>query len=131
MCGAIVPDRGLLYLRPEHGFFVLAIYNGSAYVLPALAAKEGGNSRLGPVVRSHPNTPPIPSRTDVVEATFPVFLSLVAGFSRTVELSAWSLHYDEHGVAVRLDEHSVDCQDASKRARLGFLKRSRHNSDML
>ena len=46
-------------------------------------------------------------------------------------LRDWSLNYDEHRVAVRFDEVPVVCQDTRERARLGFLKRSRHNRDIL
>src|SRR5688572_12216956 len=49
-------------------------------------------------------------------------------------LRGWSLNYDEHRVAVHFAEVPVVCQDTrerARRARLGFLKRSRHIRDIL
>jgi proteasome lid subunit RPN8/RPN11 len=102
-----------------------------ADVLPAPVAMERDNTRLGAIVHSHPNTSPSASRTDLVEAKPPGVLSVIVGFSPTVDLRAWSLDYDGHGVTVRFDEVPVVCQDTSERARLGFLKRSGHNRDIL
>ena len=79
-------------------------------VLPALADMKREKTRLGAIVHSHPNTSPVPSRTDLVEAKFPGVLSLIVGLSPVVELRAWSLVYDGHGVAVRFEEVPVDCQ---------------------
>jgi proteasome lid subunit RPN8/RPN11 len=88
-------------------------------------------TRLGAIVHSHPNTSPVPSRTDLVKAKFPGVLSLIVGFSPVVELKAWRLVYDGHGVAVRFDEVPIVCEDTSARARLGFLKRAGHNRGRL
>jgi proteasome lid subunit RPN8/RPN11 len=104
---------------------------GPADVLPARAATERAKTRLGAIVQSHPNTSPIPSWSDLVEAQLPGVLSVNVGFSPTVDLRTWSLDYDGHGVAVRFDEVRVVCQDTSEGARLGFLKRSGHNRAML
>jgi proteasome lid subunit RPN8/RPN11 len=72
-----------------------------ADVLPALLALEREKTQLGAIVHSRPNTPPIPSRTDVVEAKFPGVSSAIVGLSPRVDLRVWSLNYDEHGVVVR------------------------------
>ncbi len=102
-----------------------------ADVLPALAAIKREKTRLGAIVHSHPNTSPVPSRTDLVEARLPGVLSWIVGFSPMVERRAWRLIYDGHGVAVRFEEVPVVCQDTTTRARLGFLQRAVHNRDML
>ena len=102
-----------------------------ADVLPALASMKREKTRLGAIVHSHPNTSPVPSRTDLVEAKFPGVLSLIVGFSPVVELRVWSLDYDADGVAVHFREVPVVCQDTNKRARLGFLKHAGHNRGML
>jgi proteasome lid subunit RPN8/RPN11 len=102
----------------------------SADVLPALVAMEREKTRLGAIVHSHPNTSPSASRTDLVVAKPPGVLSVIVGFSPRVDLRAWSLDYDGHGVTVRFDEVPAVRQDTSERARLGFLKRSGHNREM-
>ena len=76
----------------------------SADVLAALVNMEREKTRLGVIVHSHPTTPPVPSRTDLVEANYPGVLSLIVGFAPVVELRAWRLVYDSHGVAVRFEE---------------------------
>ncbi len=101
-----------------------------ADVLAALAEMKREKTRLGAIVHSHPNTPPVPSRTDLVEANVPGVLSLIVGFSPVVEMRAWRLVYDDHGVAVRFDEVPVVCRDTSEVARLGFLQRASHNRGM-
>jgi proteasome lid subunit RPN8/RPN11 len=78
-------------------------------VLPALADMKRRESRLGAIVHSHPNTPPVPSRTDLVEAKLPGVLSLIVGLSPVIELRAWSLVFDGHGVAVCFEEVPVTC----------------------
>src|SRR5215207_703899 len=74
-----------------------------ADVLAALASMKREKTRLGVIVHSHPVTPPVPSRTDLVEANYPGVLSLIVGFSPRVELRAWRLVHDNHGLAVRFD----------------------------
>jgi proteasome lid subunit RPN8/RPN11 len=101
-----------------------------ADVLTALAEMKGEKTRFGAIVHSHPNTAPVPSRTDFVEANVPGVLSLIVGFSAVVEMRAWRLAYDDHGVAIRFDEVPVVCRDTSEVARLGFLQRASHNSGM-
>jgi proteasome lid subunit RPN8/RPN11 len=78
-------------------------------VMPALADMKRREIRLGAIVHSHPNTPPVPSRTDLVEAKLPGVLSLIVGMSPVVELRAWSLVFDGHGVAVRSEEIPITC----------------------
>jgi proteasome lid subunit RPN8/RPN11 len=102
-----------------------------ADVLPALAAVKREKTRLGAIVHSHPNTSPVPSRTDLVEARIPSVLSLIVALPPMVELRTWRLVYDGHCVAVRFEEVPVVCQDTTERARLGFLQRVVHNREML
>jgi len=78
-------------------------------VMPALADMKQERTRLGAIVHSHPNTAPVPSQTDLVEAKFPGVLSLIVGLSLVVELRAWSLVFDDHGVAVSSEEVPVTC----------------------
>jgi hypothetical protein len=127
----LIPDRSLPPPRSEHGFFASALYNGFSDVLPALAASEREKTWLGAIVRSHSRTSAIPSRSAFVAAMFPGVLSAIVGFSPTINFRAWSLDYDEHGVAVRFDEVPVNCQNTGERSQLGFMKRSRHNRDTL
>jgi [CysO sulfur-carrier protein]-S-L-cysteine hydrolase len=101
-----------------------------ADVLTALADMKREKTRFGAIVHSHPNTAPIPSRTDLVEAKLPGVLSLIVGFSPVVELRAWRLVCDGHGVAVRFDEVYVGCRDTGEVARLGYLQRASHDRGM-
>jgi proteasome lid subunit RPN8/RPN11 len=78
-------------------------------VMTALADMKRRKTRLGAIVHSHPNTPPVPSPTDLVEANIPGVLSLIVGLSPVVELRAWSLVFDDHGVAVSSKEVSINC----------------------
>ena len=85
-----------------------------ADVLTALAEMKREKTRFGAIVHSHPNTAPVPSRTDLVEANAPGVLSLIVGFSPVVEMRAWRLAYDDHGVAVRFGEIPVVCRDPAR-----------------
>jgi desampylase len=78
-------------------------------VMPALADMKRQETRLGAIVHSHPNTPPVPSRTDLVEAKWPGVLSLIVGLSPVVELRAWSLVFDGHGVAISSEAVPITC----------------------
>jgi proteasome lid subunit RPN8/RPN11 len=102
----------------------------AADVLAALSNMKREKTRLGVIVHSHPTTPPVPSRTDLVEANYPGVLSLIVGFSPVVELRAWRLVYDDHGVAVRFEEVRLVCYGTAERSPQGFLKRTNHNSGM-
>jgi proteasome lid subunit RPN8/RPN11 len=73
-------------------------------VMPALADMMRKKTRLGAIVHSHPNTSPVPSWTDLVEARLPGVLSLIVGLSPVVELRAWYLVRDGDGVAVGCEE---------------------------
>ena len=75
-----------------------------ADVMAALTDMKRHEAKLGAIVHSHPNTSPVPSRTDLAEANFPGVLSLIVGFSPQIELRAWSFGYDIHGEAVRCEE---------------------------
>ena len=101
-----------------------------ADVLAALANMKREKTRLGVIVHSHPTTPPVPSRTDLVEANYPGVLSLIVGFSPVVALRAWRLVYDGHGVAVRFEEVPIICCGTAERSPLRFLKRAGHNRGM-
>ena len=78
-------------------------------ILPALADMKRQETLLGAIVHSHPNTSPVPSRTDLVEAKFPGVLSLIVRMSPVVELRAWSLAFDSHGVAGCYQEIPIAC----------------------
>ena len=95
-----------------------------ADVLAALVNMKREKTRLGVIVHSHPITPPVPSETDLVEASYPGVLSLIVGFSPMVELRAWRLDYDSHGVAVRFKSVPLVCCGTTGRSPLGFLKRA-------
>lgn len=85
-------------------------------VLVALASMEREKTRLGAIVHSHPVTPPVPSRTDLLEANYPGVVSLIVGFSPVVELRVWRLVYDCHDVAVRFDEIPLVCRGPAERS---------------
>src|SRR5919112_6417402 len=68
----------------------------AADVQAALANIKREKTRLGIIVHSHPITPPVPSRTDLVEANSPGVLSLIVGLSPVVEPRAWWLVSDDH-----------------------------------
>jgi [CysO sulfur-carrier protein]-S-L-cysteine hydrolase len=102
----------------------------AADVLAALVNMEREKTRLGVIVHSHPTTPPVPSGTDLFEANYPGVLSLIVGFSPVVELRAWWLVYDSHGVAVRFDEVPLVCRGTTELPPLGFLNRAGHECGM-
>jgi [CysO sulfur-carrier protein]-S-L-cysteine hydrolase len=102
----------------------------AADVLAALSNMKREQTRLGVIVHSHPTTPPVPSRTDLVEANFPGVLSLIVGFSPVVELKAWRLVYDGHGVAVGFEEIPFICCGTAEKSPLRFLKRTGHKWGM-
>ena len=93
----------------------------AAEVLAALASMKRAKTRLGVIVHSHPVTAPVPSRTDLVEANYPGVLSLIVGFSPRVELRAWRLVYDSHGLAVRFDPVPLIFDCGVGRSPLGLL----------
>ena len=98
----------------------------AADVMAALVTMKRQKTRLGVIVHSHPTTPPVPSRTDLVEANSPGVLSLIVGFSPVVELRAWWLAYEGHGVAVRFEEVPLVCRGAAERSPRWRLQRSGH-----
>ena len=59
---------------------------GPADLLPARAAMERDKPRLGAIVQSHPNTSPIPSWSELIEAKLAGVLSVNVGFSPPVDL---------------------------------------------
>jgi [CysO sulfur-carrier protein]-S-L-cysteine hydrolase len=73
-------------------------------VMAALADMRRRETRLGAIVHSHPNTSPVPSRTDLAEANSPGVLSLIVGLSPEIEVRAWSFGYDDRGDVVRWEE---------------------------
>ena len=87
----------------------------AADVVAALANMRRDKTRLGAIVHSHPFTPPVPSQTDLAEANYPGVLSLIVGFSPMVELRAWRLVYDGHGVAVRFESVPIICRGTAER----------------
>jgi proteasome lid subunit RPN8/RPN11 len=102
----------------------------AADVLAALANMKREKTRLGVIVHSHPITPPVPSETDLVEANYPGVLSLIVGFLPVVELRAWRLVYDGHGVAVRFEGVPLVCRSTAERSPRGFLKHAGHKREM-
>ena len=102
----------------------------AADVMAALVNMKREKTRLGVIVHSHPTTPPVPSRTDLVEASYPGVLSLIVGFSPVVELRAWRLVYGSHGVAVRFEEVPLIYSGTAERSPLGFMKRTGHKRGM-
>ena len=76
-------------------------------VTEALQDMERHGTRLGAIVHSHPRTPPVPSRTDLMEARFPGVLSLIVGFQPAVALRAWHMEFDRAGVATHAREVRV------------------------
>ena len=141
--GRCIPDEGVGLLATRQigsSWIAVRFYPGRnidssprrytmdpADVLTALADMKREQTRLGAIVHSHPKTPAVPSRTDVVEARYPGVLNLIVGFASEVEMLAWRFIYDGHGVAVRFDEVAVVYSDTSERARLGFLPCAGHN----
>jgi proteasome lid subunit RPN8/RPN11 len=103
----------------------------AADVLLALANMKRKKTRLGVIVHSHPITPPVPSETDLVEANCPGVLSLIVGFSPVVELRAWRLVYDGHGVAVGFESVPIVCCGTAERSPRVFLKRAGRKRGML
>ena len=75
-----------------------------ADVLSALSDMERRGARLGAIVHSHPQTPPLPSVTDLTEANFPGVLSLIVGFSPEIHTRAWNLIFNSDGIAIRGEE---------------------------
>lgn len=75
-----------------------------AEVSAALRDIEDHGGRLGAIVHSHPRTPPVPSATDLVEATTPGVLSVIVGFEPACALRAWSLERDHSGIAICASE---------------------------
>ena len=102
----------------------------TADVMAALLNMKREQTRLGVIVHSHPSTPPVPSRTDLVEASYPGVLSLIVGFSPVVELKAWRLVHDSHGVAVRFEEVPLIYSGTAERSPLRFMKRAGHRRGM-
>ena len=75
-----------------------------ADVLSALSDMERRGARLGAIVHSHPQTPPMPSLTDLAEANFPGVLNLIVGFSPEIHTRAWKLIFNIDGIAIRGEE---------------------------
>ncbi len=102
----------------------------AADVLAALVNMEREKTRLGVIVHSHPTTPPVPSRTDLVEANYPGVLSLIVGFAPVVELRAWRLVYDSHGVALRFEEVPLVHFGTAERSPIAFSRSTGHKRGM-
>lgn len=76
-------------------------------VLAALHDMERRRMRLMAIVHSHPDTPPVPSASDLAEAKVPGVLSLIVGLTPVVELRAWQFVFSENGIAVRSKEVQI------------------------
>jgi proteasome lid subunit RPN8/RPN11 len=79
-----------------------------ADVLSALSDMERQGTWLGAIVHSHPQTPPMPSVTDLAEASTPGVLSLIVGFSPVVRTRAWNLIFSVDGFVIRGEEVRVE-----------------------
>jgi [CysO sulfur-carrier protein]-S-L-cysteine hydrolase len=102
----------------------------AADVVAALVNMKREKTRLGVIVHSHPTTPPVPSRTDLVEASCPGVLSLIVGFSPVVELKTWRPVFGSRGVAVRFEEVTLIYSGTAERSPLRFMKRTGHKRGM-
>jgi [CysO sulfur-carrier protein]-S-L-cysteine hydrolase len=79
-------------------------------VAAALRDMEHRGLRLLAIVHSHPQTPPVPSKSDLAEAVVPGVLSLIIGLAPVVNLRAWQIVFDEVGMATRCEEvRIVEC----------------------
>ena len=76
-------------------------------VLGALHDMERRGMRLMAIVHSHPDTPPIPSASDLAEAEVPNALSLIVGLTPRVELRAWQFVFSDDGIAVSSKEVQI------------------------
>ena len=75
-----------------------------ADVSTALNDIERRGEVVGAVVHSHPRTPPVPSRFDLIDATLPGIVHVIAGFQPMLSVRAWWLDFDQHGNAVAARE---------------------------
>jgi proteasome lid subunit RPN8/RPN11 len=68
-------------------------------VFVALHDMERRRMRLLAIVHSHPETPPVPSVRDLVEAEVRGVLSVIVGLTPIVDLRAWRFEFNSHGIA--------------------------------
>jgi proteasome lid subunit RPN8/RPN11 len=96
-----------------------------ADVQAALRDMARRKMRLLAIVHSHPDTPPVPSGSDLAEAEVPGVLSLIVRLSPQVELRAWQIVFSGSGSAVLSKEvQIVDSGDRSwSKAALRFTSR--------
>ena len=86
-------------------------------VLGVLHDMERRRMWLIAIVHSHPDTPPVPSASDLAEAKIPGALSLIVGLTPVVELRAWQFVFSDAGTAVGCKEvQIVESWDSSRPA---------------
>ena len=77
-------------------------------VFAALHDMERRRMRLLAIVHSHPETPPVPSARDLVEAEVRGVLSVIVGVTPVIDLRAWQFLLNSHGTATRGEEVRIE-----------------------
>jgi proteasome lid subunit RPN8/RPN11 len=77
-------------------------------VFAALHDMERRRMRLLAIVHSHPDTPPVPSVRDLVEAEVPGAMSVIVSLSPVIELRAWRFVIGPDGIASRGEEVPIE-----------------------
>lgn len=77
-------------------------------VFAALHDMERRRMRLLAIVHSHPETPPVPSVRDLVEAEVRGVLSVIVGLTPMIDLRAWRFVFNPHGIATRGEEVRIE-----------------------
>ena len=77
-------------------------------VFAALHDMERRRMRLLAIVHSHPETPPVPSVRDLVEAEVRGVLSVIVGLTPMINLRAWRFVFNSHGIATRGEEVQIE-----------------------
>jgi proteasome lid subunit RPN8/RPN11 len=73
-------------------------------VFAALHDMERRRMRLLAIVHSHPDTPPVPSARDLVEAEVRGVLSVIVSLNPDIDLRAWRFLFSPDGIASHSEE---------------------------